>query len=192
MFTSYSVFAVILGIVGRTSQRNWRKFWICCNDNFCLSPLGVSFGCMLGYFMDWCCDYTFFYVSSKLFSLDSAQATFSGWLCGKKLLCAELFLMFKMGIYLLADNYRWKHISYKKCDMGIKSWNWSIQLVVRTTIIEDYFMDCFQANGLEKTWIFLGGYFYKSEQTGWYRTDYVYPCTIAAMFLISLLAILAT
>ena len=53
-------------------------------------------------------------------------------------------------------------------------------------------MKYFQVDGLEKTWIFLGGYFYKSEQTGWYRSDYVYPCTIAAMFLISLLAILAT
>ncbi|KAH7388522.1 hypothetical protein KP509_16G079800 [Ceratopteris richardii] len=49
----------------------------------------------------------------------------------------------------------------------------------------------FQANGLEKTWILLGGYFYKSEQTGWYRADYMYPCTIAAMYLTSLIAILA-
>ncbi|KAI5063821.1 hypothetical protein GOP47_0020491 [Adiantum capillus-veneris] len=50
----------------------------------------------------------------------------------------------------------------------------------------------FKANGLEKTWILLGGYFYKSEQTGWYRVDYMYPCAIATMYLISLVAILAT
>ncbi|MCO5560444.1 hypothetical protein L7F22_014059 [Adiantum nelumboides] len=50
----------------------------------------------------------------------------------------------------------------------------------------------FQVNGLEKTWILLGGYFYKSEQTSWYRTDYMYPCAITVMYLISLVAILAT
>ena len=67
-----------------------------------------------------------------------------------------------------------------------------MRLVAGATIIHTCFIDYFQVNGLEKTWIYLGGYFYKSEQTGWYRSDYVYPCTIVAMFLVSLLAILAT
>ena len=57
-----------------------------------------------------------------------------------------------------------------------------MHLVAGTTIIQTYFMKYFQANGLEKTWIFLGGYFYKSEQTGWYRSDYVYPCTIDSVY----------
>mgnify|MGYP007129540168 CR=1 FL=1 len=60
-------------------QRNWRKFWICCDDNICISSLGVSFGCMFGYFMDWSCNYTFLSLSSDLLPLDRSQTTFSGW-----------------------------------------------------------------------------------------------------------------
>ncbi|KAH7298936.1 hypothetical protein KP509_25G065300 [Ceratopteris richardii] len=53
------------------------------------------------------------------------------------------------------------------------------------------FKNFFQGNGLEKSWVYYGGYFFHpGEQSGWYKTAYMYPCTIIATFLVSWIAIL--
>ncbi|CAM6047030.1 unnamed protein product [Sphagnum compactum] len=49
-----------------------------------------------------------------------------------------------------------------------------------------------QGFGLEKSWVYYGGYLYQpGEQTGWYKTKYMYPLIIIVSILVSLMAILA-
>ncbi|KAH8963311.1 hypothetical protein BDL97_04G001700, partial [Sphagnum fallax] len=49
-----------------------------------------------------------------------------------------------------------------------------------------------QGIGLEKSWVYYGGYLYQpGEQTGWYKTEYMYPLIIIVSILVSLMAILA-
>ncbi|KAH9564017.1 hypothetical protein CY35_04G002900 [Sphagnum magellanicum] len=49
-----------------------------------------------------------------------------------------------------------------------------------------------QGFGLEKSWVYYGGYLYQpGEQTGWYETKYMYPLIIIVSILVSLMAILA-
>ncbi|KAJ7547707.1 hypothetical protein O6H91_08G100000 [Diphasiastrum complanatum] len=46
-------------------------------------------------------------------------------------------------------------------------------------------------SSLDNTFLFYGGYNYTAhEQKGWYRTDYMYACTLVAMFFLSLVAVL--